>query len=111
MSPKLTRKLTLEAPQRVADGAGGYTTSWRVLGTHWAEIRAAKGREVTGEAGPLSRVPMTITIRAFPVGTEARPKPGQRLVEGTRRFAIRAVAEMDANARYLELACDEEIAA
>lgn len=111
MIPALTRKLTLEAPERVPDGAGGYTTEWRALGQHWAEIRTAKGRAAEGVAGPLSRVPLVIVIRAFPVGTDARPVPGQRFREGTRHFGINAVTEADQSARYLEITAQEEIAA
>ena len=31
-APRLNRKLVLEAPTRVADGAGGYTVTWAALG-------------------------------------------------------------------------------
>ena len=46
-APMLTRRLVLEAPERVADGAGGYTETWVARGTLWAEVvpRGA-GREV-----------------------------------------------------------------
>ena len=37
--PILSRKLTLETPIRVADGAGGYSIDWRPMGTLWAEVK------------------------------------------------------------------------
>lgn len=109
--PSLTRNLTLEAPERVADGGGGYQTTWRALGTLWAEVRATKGRASEGAAGPLSRVPLRIVVRAAPIGSSARPVPGQRFAEGSRRYAILAVTESDAHARYLDITCEEETAA
>lgn len=109
--PRLTRQLVLEAPERVADGAGGYTTNWRALGTLWAQIQPARGRAVEGGAGALSRVPLTMILRAHPVGHSGRPIAGQRLREGGRLYAVLSVSEWDASARYLELICEEEVAA
>lgn len=110
MTLRLTRELVLERPERVSDGAGGYVTTWSVLGRHWAAIAPAKGRAATGGAGPLSRVPMTIVIRAFAVGRIERPSPGQRFVEGARRYAILAVSERDGAGRYLDVLAEEEVA-
>lgn len=44
-----------------------------------------------------------VTVRAV-----ARPKPGQRFREGSRVFAILAVAERDPAGRYLTCFCREE---
>lgn len=108
--PMLNREMVLEAPAQVPDGAGGYTTSWTALGTLWAEVRPGTGREGRGLGGPLSRVPYKITVRAAPVGSDARPAAGQRLREGTRIFAILAVAEADTSGRYLTVHAEEETA-
>ena len=45
----LSRPLTLEASQTVADGAGGFRLAWQALGTLWAEVVAGTGREAAGE--------------------------------------------------------------
>lgn len=107
----LNRKLVLETPERVADGAGGFAESWVALGELWAEIRARTGREKAGGAVALSTVGYRITLRAVPVGHSTRPRPDQRLREGSRIFRILAVTERDAAARYLVCYADEEVAA
>lgn len=109
--PKLTRKLVLETPERVADGAGGYQTSWTVLGTLWASVRVASGRD--GETAGLTtaQMAMRITVRAAPPGAPSRPRPGQRFREGERVYRVLAVAEADPGARYLVCFAREEVAA
>ncbi|WP_377506394.1 head-tail adaptor protein [Octadecabacter sp. R77987] len=106
--PHLNRRLVLEAPVRVADGAGGYTQSWQALGTHYAEVTARTGREKAGVAVPLSRVAYRIVVRAGLVGASSRPLPEQRFRDGSRVFNILAVAEADASGRYLTCTAEEE---
>lgn len=109
--PQLNRKLLLEAPVRIADGAGGYTETWQALGTVWAEITARSGskRQVAGV--PVSRVGYRIVVRGAPEGAAMRPSPDQRFTEGSRRFVIRAVADRDPRGQYLTCFADEEVAA
>ena len=108
--PILNRKLVLEAPVRLPDGAGGYTQGWDVLGTHWAAVVAGTGREVAGVATSLSRVSYRITLRAAQVGSTARPLPDQRFREGMRIFKVLAVGEADPGGRYLSCLAEEEAA-
>jgi head-tail adaptor len=107
-APHLNRALDLEQETRVADGAGGYGRSWQVLGTLWAEIVPGSGRDPNGEEVILSSVPYRITVRAAPVGAANRPRPEQRLREGSRIFTILAVTERDPDGRYLTCFCREE---
>lgn len=109
--PILNRKLVLEAPQRIADGAGGFTTTWVVLGALWAEIKAGTGRERAIEGVTASMIPWKITVRAARVGAPSRPKPEQRLRAGDRVFRILAVAETDPDARFLTCFAHEEVSA
>ncbi len=106
---RLTRKLVLEAPQNVADGAGGFTAAWLVLGTLWGEIQPGSGREMAGVEVVLASVPYKITVRGAPVGAERRPKPEQRLRDGSRVFTILAVTEHDQDAQYLTCFAREEV--
>lgn len=106
----LNRRVTLESPTRVADGAGGFVESWAVLGTLWARIDQRIGRFVGSPGGAVSETAVRITLRAAPVGQSNRPRPGQRLRMGPRTFLIEAVAESDAAGRYLRCNCQEEIA-
>ena len=66
-------------------------------------------------APPVAAAPGTvtyrITVRAAPFGAPRRPKPEQRLREGARVFRIAAVAEDDADGRYLTCFAQEEVPA
>lgn len=105
---RLTRKLVLEAPQNVADGAGGFSAAWAVLGTLWGEVQPGTGREMAGVEVVLASVPYKITVRGAPVGSPRRPKPEQRLRDGARVFTILAVTEHDQDAQYLTCFAREE---
>lgn len=104
--PDLSRRLVLEAPERVADGAGGYRETWVARGRLWAEIvpRGA-GREVESA---VARVNHRITVRAAPEGAPSRPMPSMRFREGARLFRIEAVTEADPGGRYLLCFASEE---
>ena len=108
--PVMNRSLVLEAPVKVADGAGGYARTWEPLGVLWAEVKAMTGREVLAGQAARSRVPLKITVRAAPYGALSRPKAGQRFVEGTRVFNILAVSEAGDHAQFLTCHADEEVA-
>lgn len=110
MTPNLNRLLVLEAPQRVPDGAGGFTEDWQALGEVWAEVRAGVGGEGAGEALALSTLAMRITVRAALEGAASRPRPGQRFREGNRRYRILAVAEAGQSDLYLTCHAREEAA-
>lgn len=109
--PRLDRRMVLEGPLRVADGAGGYETTWAVRGVIWAMLRPGSGREVAGEEMRIAETPYRITVRAAPPGAEARPRPEDRLRDGTRLFTILAVTEADARGQYLTCFAKEEGAA
>lgn len=109
--PHLNRKLVLEAPDRISDGAGGFDQTWLPLGELWADVQARTGRERAEAGMPVSAVAYRIKVRAAPVGSAMRPTPEQRLRDGARVFLIRAVAAADSQGRYLTCFADEETAA
>ncbi|PVA08057.1 head-tail adaptor protein [Thalassorhabdomicrobium marinisediminis] len=111
MAYRLNRKLVLEMPARVPDGAGGFAESWMPLGIVWANVTARTGREAAGIAAPLSRVAYRIITRAAPPTSNARPQPNQRFREGARYYRILSVAEQDADGRYLICTAQEETVA
>lgn len=106
-APRLNRRLSLESLEELPDGMGGFASHWQPLGQIWAQLRASSGRDGTGEERLLGVVGYKIITRAMPL----RPKPGQRLVEGSRIFTIKAVSESDPEGFYLTLWCHEEVAA
>lgn len=108
-APKLNRKLVLEAPVQAPDGAGGFAETWTVLGTVWGAVKLGTGRETQPAGLSVSSMSYRITVRAAPDGAPSRPMPGQRFVEGTRRFRIFAVGEADAGVQYLTCFVREEV--
>ena len=96
---------------RVPDGAGGHEEGWAVLGVLWGALRAGAGA-AAGDPVPFGRVAWRIVVRAAPTGSPERPVAGQRLRLGARVFSILAVAESDADGRYLTcFAREEEVSA
>ena len=110
-APVLSRRLVLETPVRVPDGAGGVIESWASLGTLWAEVRPRTGRERAQAGEPVSTMGYRIVVRGAAVGSVQRPAPEQRFRDGARLYLIRAVAEQDPAGRYLTCFVDEEVAA
>lgn len=106
-TPHFNRKLVLEAPQRVSDGAGGFSEVWQSLGIIWGEVlpRGA-GREV--EASELK---LKITVRAAPQGAPSRPTAAMRFRDGERLYRIEAATEAEAAGRYLVCFAKEEVGA
>lgn len=109
--PVLNRQLVLEELSRASDGAGGFADSWAAVGTLWAEVLPGTGRNVTADQILASAMTYRITVRAAPAGAASRPRPDQRFREGVRLFRILAVAERDAEGRYLTCFAEEEVAA
>lgn len=105
----LGRRLVLEAPEQVPDGAGGYVTVWNGLCVLWAEVVAGTGRAASGVETVLSATTYRITVRAVPVGEPERPEPGYRLREARRIFNIEAVTERDTRGAYLICFATEEV--
>lgn len=111
-APRLTVPLVVESPVRTPDGMGGFQLSWQPVGQVWAEMRSGAGGERFAEVGAQSVVTWRITVRAAPAGDPRRPRPEQRLRMGdgatARRFKIDAVAESDAQGRWLVCVAKEE---
>jgi head-tail adaptor len=103
------RRLVLEAPETVPDGAGGFAVGWVPVGTLWADVTARSGREDFTAGAVRPRTRYRIVLRAAPVGAASRPRPEQRLREGARVFDILTVAEEDVGGRYLESVAEEGV--
>ncbi|ARO14272.1 head-tail adaptor [Ketogulonicigenium robustum] len=104
---RLNRALILQRPERDSDGAGGYTEGWQTLGTLWAAITPATGREAAAFGAALARVPVRITLRAASIGDPRRPVAGHRFREGARSYLILAV--QDSPQRRLTCIAEEEL--
>lgn len=107
-APRLNRQLVLEAPDVLSDGAGGFVQGWVPLGIVWANMTARSGRETAQSGAPVSRMGFRIIVRGAPAGSDKRPAAQQRFRDGDRIFNIEAVAEHDAEGRYLACFAQEE---
>jgi head-tail adaptor len=107
-APQLGRRLVLEAPQVVSDGAGGFVNGWVPLGVLWAQVTPRSGREMAQSGAPVSRMAYRIIVHGAPMGSDARPAAQQRFREGARIFSIEAVTEQDPQGRYLACFAHEE---
>jgi len=106
--PNLSRKLIVEAPQRVADGGGGFTQTWTPIGQIWAEITT---RGAGTEVDLSSRLNVRIVVRAAPQGAPSRPRVGMRFRDVSRVYEIESVTEQDPTGRYLVCFANEEVGA
>ena len=104
--PEMNRRLLLEAPERLEDGAGGFSEIWVALGHVWAAVETrGAGREVDQAA----RLLLKITMRAVPQGAAARPDARMRFRDGERVYRIEAVHESDPTGRTLSCFAVEEV--
>lgn len=111
MTYALNRPMVLEQAVVTPDGAGGHTTNWQALGTLWVELTPGSGAEQRGPIAPEGAMRFRLYLRAAPQGSPQRPRPDQRLREGSRVFTILAVSEADASGAYLVCHAREEVPA
>ena len=107
-APRLNRRLVLEAPDRVPDGAGGWTEVWVALGEMWGAVEAGYGREKPVGYANVSAVHYRVYVRGAPVGAPSRPRAEHRFRMNGRVFQIHAVTEDDPAGRFLVCYCYEE---
>lgn len=91
MSHVFTRRLTLEAPERMPDGGGGHATTWQARGGLWAEVRMRSGSLRHGAFGRTERLQVRLRTHAVPEGHPMRPEPGHRLRDGGQVYEVQAV--------------------
>lgn len=99
---ELRHRLTLEEVQRVADGAGGFTTSWAGVADLWAALTPTGGSEGV-EAGRLAGK------RAYEIVLRYRDgvRPAMRFRMGARIFEILTVTDVGERHRWLRCLCEE----
>lgn len=98
----LRRRLLLEAPVEVADGAGGVIRSFETVAAVWAQLVWLSGQERWRAGRPEQAASHRITLR-WRTGVHA----GLRLRDGEQSFDIRAVADPDGGRRRLVCLVEE----
>lgn len=98
----LRRRIAIEAPADVPDGAGGATRGFAPLATCFAAVEPLSAEEAAaGRALGLNRLwRMTIRARGDLSG-------GHRVVWRGRAFDVLSVRALDADGRFEELLCEE----
>ena len=99
----LNRRLTLQAPVEIADGAGGVTRSFADVTTLWASVEPVSARYDTVAAGAGATITHRITIRRG--GPEVTTL--HRFAEGARVYQVVAVREADAERRFVVIQAEE----
>jgi SPP1 family predicted phage head-tail adaptor len=97
----LREVLTLEAPNRVADGGGGATVTWATVAELWAAVRPIGGEERLRADQIAGRVTHEVWIRHRPNVT-----PAMRFRSDARILDIVAVLGV-ARRNHLKCLCEE----
>jgi len=100
---ELSRRVTLERPDRTDDGGGGAAITWTPIATVWASVTAAAAGENTATDDVASRVRHAIRIR-----WRADVRTGWRAILDGRVLRIRGVVDQDGAKRWLTLDAEEE---
>lgn len=101
---RLRRLAHLEAPNGLADGAGGATSDWISIGTHWVAVQPVSGEEAHIASRDSTRITHRIQLRC---PRSLRPRADQRFRIGSRTFDIRAVFDRDGRGRFLTCLVEE----
>lgn len=98
----LRERVTIEAPERLPDGAGGAGVRWTPLATVWADVASFKGSEPTVAERDEARTPYRVVIRF-----RADVKPEMRLAWRGKRLDINGAFDPDGERRWLAIDCEE----
>ncbi|MDZ7809199.1 MAG: phage head closure protein [Arhodomonas sp.] len=101
---KLNKRVALQEPSRVADGRGGYTTTWSTVATVWAQVHPLSPDERVAAAQMQAQLTHRVTIRYRDGITAA-----MRVLYGTRALSIVGPPrDVDERHELLFLSCNEE---
>jgi len=100
---KLHHRLTLEAPDESADGAGGVVRGWSALGEVWASIEPIGANDAVVAGKRLGALTHRVTLRH-----RGDLTLNHRFRLGARVFTVRALRDPDEQIRFLECLVAEE---
>ena len=102
----LRYKVDLQGPTRTADGAGGYTEAFTTKAQLYADIRPQNALESYRQGQLQEKVTHKITIRY-----RSDINASYKIVYESRTFHIKGIKNMRERDRFLELLCEEGVAA
>lgn len=94
----LDKEITIQSNTQTTDSQGGYTESWATLATDWADIQPASGFEKFQANQLQAKITHNIIIRYRSDVTAAN-----RILYGSRTFAIKEVINMSEANTYLKI--------
>lgn len=98
----LGERVTIEAPLRASDGAGGAAISWSEVATVWADVISFKGTELFNADKLEAREPFRVVIRhRTDVTADMRLRWRGRVLD------IRGAFDPDGRRRWLAIDCEE----
>lgn len=109
---QMKKRVTLLAPARSDDGAGGFARAAAELGTFFANVRPASWSEQRNLQRNEQRVSHVVTMRRVIADPSLLPAPGGRVRwtdhAGRERNAyIHTVVDPDEDGRFIELGVEE----
>ena len=99
---KLRHSLTLERPERAADGGGGADISWTSVGVVFGAIEAVTGGEIVSADHVSGKRQVIVSIRHRDDVT-----PAMRFRLGDRLLPIRAAVDPEGRRKFLRCLCEE----
>ena len=105
----LRHRIAIEAATETADSGGGFADPWaapRVVARAWASIEPLRGRERLQAQQLEASVTHKIVLRY-----RADLRASHRVAFQGRVFNIRSVINVGERSRWLELLCEEGVAA
>ena len=99
----LPERIELEEAAEISDGAGGFETGWKPLGTFWGRIEHVTARtvEAGGRRSPTTSYDVLLRFNAV-------LRPGMRLRCRSRTMLVETVHDPDLTGRFLICRASEE---
>ena len=101
---KLDRRLTLEEPVEIADGAGGVTRGYQVVATLWAQVMPVSARGTVDAERSSAVATHRIRLRSRSDLTTRH-----RLRDGNAIYRIVALHDPDGRGRFLQIEAEERV--
>ena len=101
---QLNRRLVLEAPVEVDDGAGGVTRGYQAVTTLWASVTPVSAQDEFAAARLGVRVTHRIGLRAWSAITTRH-----RLRDGSTIYRIVSFRDRDGSGRFLDITAEQRI--
>lgn len=102
-------RVTFQRRSETIDSSGGQSTTWTTLHTCWASIAPLRGRDFLAAQQMQSDVTHRIFVN-YNTSTSTLT-PADRMSQGTRRFDILSILNVDEKDTELEIMAVERIGA